>query len=74
MDDLAKMYKKRSYNFVSLEEALKDEAYKLPDTFIRRNGISWLHRWALAKGKENILPDEPKTPEFVLKTAGVASE
>ena len=74
MDDLAKMYKKRSYNFVSLEEALKDEAYKLPDTFVRRNGISWLHRWALAKGRENILPDEPKTPEFVLKAAGVTSE
>jgi hypothetical protein len=46
----------------------------LPDTFIKRNGISWLHRWALEKGRENILPDEPKTPEFVLKAAGVDSE
>ncbi|HMS41931.1 MAG TPA: polysaccharide deacetylase family protein, partial [Pyrinomonadaceae bacterium] len=61
-DDLAKMYKKRGYKFVSLEEALKDEAYKLPDNFVRLNGISWLHRWALDKGKENILPDEPTVP------------
>jgi len=73
-DDLARMYKKRGYKFVSLEEALTDEAYKLPDNFIRRNGISWLHRWAIEKGRENVLPDEPKTPDFVLKAAGVDSE
>ena len=73
-DDIAKMLKKRNYQFVTLENALTDEAYKLPDTFVKRNGISWLHRWALAKGRENILPDEPKTPEFVLKAAGVDSE
>ena len=74
LDDLAKMFKKRGYKFISLEEALKDEAYKMPDNFVRRNGISWLHRWALDKGKEYVLPDEPKTPEFVLKAAGVESE
>ncbi len=73
-DRLAKMLRKRNYGFVSLEEALKDEAYKLPDTFVKRSGISWLHRWALAKGKENLLPDEPKTPDFVMKAAGVDSE
>jgi peptidoglycan/xylan/chitin deacetylase (PgdA/CDA1 family) len=73
-DDLARMMKKRNYIFVSLEEALRDEAYQLPDNFVRRNGISWLHRWALDKGRENILPDEPKTPDFVLKAAGVESE
>lgn len=73
-DDIAKMLKKRNYKFVTLENALTDEAYKLPDTFIKRNGISWLHRWALAKGKENILPDEPKVPAFVLKAAEMESE
>ncbi len=73
-DDIAKALKKRGYKFVTLEEALKDEAYKLPDNFVRRNGISWLHRWALDKGKETILPDEPKTPDFVLKAAGIDSE
>lgn len=73
-DDLAKMLKNRGYKFVPLEEALKDEAYKLPDNFVKRAGISWLHRWALDKGKENILPDEPKVPEFVLKASGFESE
>lgn len=73
-DDIAKMLKKRGYRFITLEESLKDEAYKLPDTFINRAGISWLHRWAIARGKGNVLPDEPKTPDFVLKAAGVDSE
>lgn len=72
--DIAKMLKKRGYKFITLEVALKDESYKLPDTFNRRAGISWLHRWALEKGGENVLPDEPKTPDFVMKAAGVKSE
>lgn len=73
-DDIARMYKKRDYKFITLDDALTDEAYKLPDTFVKRNGISWLHRWALARGRENVLANEPKTPDFVLKAAGIASE
>ena len=73
-DDIAKMLKKRGYKFITLEESLKDEAYKLPDNFVKRNGISWLHRWALDKGKELLVPNEPKVPEFVLKAAEVDSE
>lgn len=72
--DLAKMLKKRGYKFITLDEALKDEAYKLPDNFVKINGISWLHRWALDRGNEFIVLNEPKVPEFVLKAAGVDSE
>ena len=73
-DDLAAMFRRRGYKFVTLEEALKDEAYKLPDNFTRRAGISWLHRWTLDKGKEFVLPNEPMVPEFVLKLSGFESE
>ncbi len=73
-DNIAKMLKKRNYQFIGLDNALTDEAYKLPDNFVKRNGISWLHRWALDKGRENILPDEPKVPDFVLKASGFESE
>ena len=73
-DDVAKFFKKRGYKFITLDEALKDEAYKLPDTFIKRSGISWLHRWALEKGKGNILKDEPRVPKFVMEAAGLDSE
>lgn len=73
-DDLAAMFVRRNYKFVDLETALNDDAYKLPDTFTGGAGISWLHRWALARGKENVLPDEPTVPEFVLKLSGFESE
>lgn len=73
-DDLAAMFKKRGYKFVSLETALKDEAYRLPDTYVGPAGISWLHRWALEKGKDFILTEEPKVPDFVLKLSGFESE
>jgi peptidoglycan/xylan/chitin deacetylase (PgdA/CDA1 family) len=74
LDDLAKMFEKRGYKFVDLETALKDEAYSKPDTFLGGAGISWLHRWALDKGRENIVKDEPTVPEFVLKLSGFDSE
>ena len=72
--DLAAMLKKRGYKFVTLEESLKDEAYRLPDNFTRRAGISWLHRWTLDKGWDFVVPDEPMVPEFVLKASGFTSE
>ena len=74
LDDLAAMFKKRGYKLVSLEEALKDEAYRLPDTYIGPAGISWLHRWARNKGREYVVPDEPKVPDFALKASGFESE
>lgn len=73
-DDLARMFKRRGYKFVDLETALKDDAYRNPDTYVGPAGISWLHRWALARGREFVLPDEPKVPEFVMKLSGFESE
>lgn len=74
LDDVAKMFKKRGYAFVSLDDALTDESYRKPDTFIKRAGISWLHRWALDGGKEFVVPDEPRVPKFVMEAAGLTSE
>ena len=73
-DDMAAMFKRRGYKFITLEEALKDEAYRLPDTFTGPAGISWLHRWALARGRDFLEPNEPKMPDFVLKASGFESE
>jgi len=74
LGDLIAMFKKRGYRIVTLDDALKDEAYKLPDTYLGPAGISWLHRWALAKGKDTIEPDEPHVPDFVMKASGFDSE
>lgn len=63
-DDLVRMMKKRGYRFISLDKALKDEAYRLPDAQVKR-GLSWLHRWMLAKGLK--VQPEPVEPEFITK-------
>jgi peptidoglycan/xylan/chitin deacetylase (PgdA/CDA1 family) len=61
-DELAAMMRRRGYAFVTLEEALKDPAYSEPDALFK-GGISWLHRWRLAKGLP--LKWEPEVPKFV---------
>src|SRR4030095_10023230 len=56
--ELAAMMRRRGYAFVTLEGALKDPAYRSPDTYTGAAGITWLHRWALTRGgTELILPD-----------------
>ena len=50
----------RGYTFISLEQALKDDAYRLPEDYIGNGGFSWIHRWSRAKGMPNKgEPDEP---------------
>lgn len=71
LDDLIAMFKRRGYKCVDLETALKDDAYRLPDTYIGAAGISWLHRWALERGKQNLEPNEPVIPDFIAKVAGM---
>jgi hypothetical protein len=61
-DELARMMKRRGYSFITLEEALKDKAYSLPDVPTAK-GLSWLHRWMLAKGEK--LRPEAREPEFI---------
>jgi hypothetical protein len=61
-DELVEMIKRRGYHFISLEEALKDQAYRLPAASSER-GDSWLHRWMLAKGLQR--RPEPREPEWL---------
>ncbi|HEV7891681.1 MAG TPA: M56 family metallopeptidase [Pyrinomonadaceae bacterium] len=65
-EELAAMLKRRGYTFVTLEEATKDEAYSLPDTYTGARGDSWIARWAVTRGlkyrdtEEVYLPDSMK--------------
>lgn len=49
-DELFQMIRDRGYEFVTLEEAISDEAYKSADNFVNTQGISWLQRWGITKG------------------------
>lgn len=65
MPELLRMLRRRGYTFVSLREALTDEAYRLPDEYAGRGGFSWIHRWSLTKGMA--AKGEPDPPAWVAR-------
>lgn len=67
-DCLAEMLarlERRGYAFVSLDDALRDEAYRIEDKYVGPMGISWVHRWSYALGIENKFAEEPDPPKFI---------
>ncbi|MBI3123589.1 MAG: polysaccharide deacetylase family protein [Ignavibacteriales bacterium] len=74
-DELCEIIGEKNYAFVTLDEALKDEAYESPDTFIKNNGISWIHRWAITQGKKkDFFGNEPEASKWVADYAGIDYE
>ena len=60
--DLVQMMKRRGYKFISLQNALSDRSYSLPEA-PSKTGLSWIHRWRLAKNLE--MKPEPNEPAFI---------
>ncbi len=75
LGELADMFIKNHYEFITIEDALKDEAFKSNDTYYKANGISWMDRWALTRGyKGDFFAGEPATPDFIMKIAKLSYE
>jgi peptidoglycan-N-acetylglucosamine deacetylase len=68
---LAALMKARGYRFVTLEEALRDEAYRRPDTYVGPWGISWLHHWEITEGRKR--SPSPDPPDWVTKAYEAAA-
>jgi hypothetical protein len=64
-DELVRMMKRRGYAFITVDRALEDPAYHMPDTYAGPRGLSWLHRWASTKGMK--MREEPREPEFIAR-------
>jgi peptidoglycan-N-acetylglucosamine deacetylase len=67
MPDILGMFRRRGYRFISLDEALEDPAYRLPENYVGPGGFSWIHRWSMTKGMPN--RGEPDEPEWVRQTS-----
>jgi peptidoglycan/xylan/chitin deacetylase (PgdA/CDA1 family) len=52
IDDLAAILKRRGLKAVTLEEAMKDPAYRLGDPYVGKDGIEWMERWSNLLHKE----------------------
>ncbi len=61
-DSLAVRLMERGYRFISLEEAMQDEAYSTKAGFTPR-GMSWIYRWATTLEVE--LAAEPREPDWL---------
>jgi peptidoglycan/xylan/chitin deacetylase (PgdA/CDA1 family) len=48
--ELIELMRKRGYRFITLADALGDQAYSLPDTFVGEEGSGWIEHWAIAQG------------------------
>jgi peptidoglycan/xylan/chitin deacetylase (PgdA/CDA1 family) len=48
--ELLDLLRKRGYRFITLESALSDQAYGMPDTYVGEEGAGWLERWAITRG------------------------
>ena len=64
LDRLVAMARKRGYQFISMEEALRDKAYARVDNYVGTRGLSWLHRWAYDEKKKAPMHADP--PDWVM--------
>jgi len=64
-NELAEVIRKRGYRFITLEDALSDQAYSLPDTFVGEEGTGWLDHWAITRGKPP--QGAPEFPAWVIE-------
>jgi peptidoglycan-N-acetylglucosamine deacetylase len=65
LDRLAAMARKRGYELISMEEALRDKAYARVDNYVGPRGLSWLHRWAYDDKKKAPMHADP--PAWVME-------
>ena len=68
--ELADRLSMQGYEFITLDAALKDPAYRSADTYTGPAGMTWLHRWAItAKVDPSMFRGEPETPPHILELA-----
>jgi peptidoglycan/xylan/chitin deacetylase (PgdA/CDA1 family) len=65
--ELLDVLRKRGYRFITLQDALSDPAYGMPDTYVGEEGTGWLDHWAITQGKPP--QGAPVFPQWVIDRA-----
>lgn len=65
--ELLDLFRKRGYRFITLEDALSDQAYGLPDEYVGEEGTGWIDHWAVTQGKPP--QGAPVFPQWVIDRA-----
>jgi peptidoglycan-N-acetylglucosamine deacetylase len=69
ISELLDVLRKRGYHFVTLGDALGDQAYGLPDTYVGEEGTGWLEHWAITLGKPP--QGAPVFPQWVIERSKI---
>jgi hypothetical protein len=63
--ELLDLLRKRGYRFITLQDAVSDPVYSLPDTYVGEEGTGWIDHWAITQGK--VLQGAPVFPQWVIE-------
>lgn len=67
LDEMLTRLAARGYSFISLDDAMKDEACQTKVTVVSKTGPSWLFRWAKSIGMDvGIFKEEPGVVGWVM--------
>jgi peptidoglycan/xylan/chitin deacetylase (PgdA/CDA1 family) len=69
IDDILALFRSRGYGFVSLAEAQRDPAYRIPDTYVTKYGPMWGYRWAKERNAGHLGMNESDPPEWITNYA-----
>jgi peptidoglycan-N-acetylglucosamine deacetylase len=64
ISEVLDVIRKRGYRFITLEDALSDPAYSMPDDYIGEEGTVWLDHWAITRGQPP--QNAPVFPQWVI--------
>jgi peptidoglycan-N-acetylglucosamine deacetylase len=65
LGEMLTRYEARGYQFVTLEQAMADPAYRTPDTLVSDRGPTWLWRWMKSLGMNVSFAGDPDVPAWV---------
>lgn len=70
LDELAMMYKRHGYTFVSQEEVLNQKEYSTEINTYSNRGLSWIYRWGISLGKgDDIMLGDIDVPDEIIQYA-----
>jgi peptidoglycan/xylan/chitin deacetylase (PgdA/CDA1 family) len=67
LDEILSAFEERGYRFITLDEAMSDDAYQTRDTFVTGSGPTWLWRWMKSKGMSVSFNGDPEPPAWVVE-------
>ena len=66
LDELLQRLAARGYEFISLDEAMADPAYRTRDTLVSEYGPTWLWRWMRSLGMNVSFEADPEPPGWIV--------